>query len=225
VLVCGEDPNDESRFVLVQDKNSFGPKPTTGTAYRIETAVVHHKADTFKTSRVVWLGEVEIDSRHLLARPEEPDADRDDAAEFLRTVLADGGLPPKEMESEAKTAGFSLDQLKRAKSRAGVQSVKPGFGGPWVWQLREQEESTETVEGSEGSVSQRVAPFAPLGDSRAPLESDPEGAHRALEDAEDAEDDVEDPSEDDPVDLEHPGQQYLDAAGFGPDDDHKRHRR
>jgi hypothetical protein len=178
VLVCGVDPGDESRFVLVQDKFSFGPKPTTGRAYQIETALIDHDAKTVKTSRVIWLGEVEIDSRGLLAGAGDPEerADRDDAAEFLRTVLADGGRPPKDVEQEGKTAGFSIDQLKRAKSRAGVLSGKRGFGdsGQWVWLLREHEDLTETIKGSEGSTSQRAAPLALLDDSRAPLGDDPD---------------------------------------------------
>jgi hypothetical protein len=38
---------------MVQDKNSFGPKPTTGHAYRIETKEVEHKGEGFTTSAMV----------------------------------------------------------------------------------------------------------------------------------------------------------------------------
>ena len=61
VLVCGTDPNDESRLVMVQDKHSFGPKSSTGHAYRIETRHVERDGETFTTSGIVWLGDVEID--------------------------------------------------------------------------------------------------------------------------------------------------------------------
>src|SRR5262249_18346618 len=138
VLVCGVDPTDESRYVLVQDKHSFGPKSSTGTAYQIETRHIEDEGHTRKTSGVVWLGGGGIDSRCRLAGPDAPEerADRDDAVAFLRTVLADCGRPPKDIEEEGKAAGFSIDQLKRAKPRAGIRSVKRGFGesGKWVWE-------------------------------------------------------------------------------------------
>src|SRR5262249_21359365 len=71
VLICGTDPEDETRYVMVQDKHSFGPKPTTGKAYRIESRQVEIRGETFTTSAVVWLGEVEVSPRSLLAGPED----------------------------------------------------------------------------------------------------------------------------------------------------------
>jgi putative DNA primase/helicase len=136
VLVCGIDPDDESRFVLVQDKFSFGPKPTTGTAYQIETAVVDHKAKTFKTSRVVWLGEVEISSTGLLAGPGdlEERTERDEAGTFLDEMLAEGDIDADEVLAQAKKNGIAERTLRRAKRQRGIRSIR--VGGPtgrWVW--------------------------------------------------------------------------------------------
>jgi hypothetical protein len=119
--------------VLVQDKFSFGPKPTTGRAYQIETAVIDHDAKTVKTSRVVWLGEVEISATGLLAGSEDPDArsERDEAGEFLDEMLAEGDVDADAVLAQAKKNGIAERTLRRAKRQRGVRSAK--FGGHWVW--------------------------------------------------------------------------------------------
>jgi hypothetical protein len=143
VLVCGVDPTDESRYVLVQDKHSFGPKPSTGRAYRIETAVIDHKAKTFKTSRVVWLGEVEISATGLLAGPEDPDArsERDEAVEFLVELLegAGGSMPAKEAKQAARDADIAERTLTRARQRAGISARRTGFPAASVWVLPDRD--------------------------------------------------------------------------------------
>jgi AAA domain len=133
VLVCGVDPGDESRFVLAQDKFSFGPKPTTGRAYQIETAVIDHETKTVKTSRVVWLGEVEISATGLLAGPEDPDArsERDEAGTFLDEMLAEGDVDADEILTQAKRNGIAERTLRRAKRHRGIRSVR--VGDHWVW--------------------------------------------------------------------------------------------
>jgi hypothetical protein len=130
VLVCGVDPGDEARFVLVQDKFSFGPKPTTGAAYRIETAVVDHKAKTFKTSRVVWLGEVEISSTGLLAGPGDPEkrTDIDEATELLNKLVTNGQVQVQEAEKVGRAGGFDSKTMQRARRRLGLIVKREGFG-------------------------------------------------------------------------------------------------
>ena len=92
VIVCGHDPDYLSRFVMVQDKNSFGPRPTTGHAYEILTATVGRDGRVFTTSKVQWGEEVTIDSRGLLAGPSNDRAPqkRDAAEKMLRDMLHDG---------------------------------------------------------------------------------------------------------------------------------------
>jgi hypothetical protein len=174
VIVCGADPNDESRFVMVQDKNSFGPRATTGRAYRIEAATIEHHGETFPTSSVVWLGDVEIDSRGLLQGSREVsggEPETKDAVAALDSILSDGPVWVKDAFDAMADAGFSRDQAKRAKTKLGARSVhfgKPGdLESGWKWVPRGPQEC-EGSEGSEGSDAQSPAPFAPLATASEP---------------------------------------------------------
>jgi putative DNA primase/helicase len=137
VLVCGPDPSDESRYVLVQDKNSFGPKPTTGRAYRIESRQVEIGAETFTTSGVVWLGEVEVSSRGLLAGAGDPEerTERDEAADFLRAALVDCAQPAAEVKKAAAREGITERTLHRARRELHVVVQRSGFPGTTTWSL------------------------------------------------------------------------------------------
>ena len=140
VLVCGSDPTDESRFVLVQDKHSFGPKPNTGRAYRIEDRRVEHKGEAYETSGVVWLGDVDIDSRGLLAGPGDPEerSDTDRAVAFLEALVPPGNrVEPREAEKAAATAeGLDAKTLQRVRRKLGWAAQPEGFAPKKWWWLR-----------------------------------------------------------------------------------------
>ena len=65
----------------------------------------------------------------------------DEAAEFLRELLAGGKLPSKVVAEKARAAGYSPDQMRRALYRLDGVSQREGFGpGSQVfWRLREAE--------------------------------------------------------------------------------------
>ena len=64
------------------------------------------------------------------------DEDGEDAATFLRELLASGPLQQIEVEKAGRGHGFSVSQLRRAKRTAGVTSERAGFrDGAWYWQL------------------------------------------------------------------------------------------
>jgi putative DNA primase/helicase len=139
VLVCGEDPGDESRFVMVQDKHSFGPRSNVGFAYRLLTAQVEIKEATFTTSKLVWDGEVEIDSRGLLAGPGDPEERSaiDEATEFLLHALADGPRDAAETKKQAGDEGVKERTLHRARRdlHVVVDRDETRRGRPSTWRL------------------------------------------------------------------------------------------
>jgi putative DNA primase/helicase len=94
---------------------------------------------------VVWDGApVTVDAQTALGVPETPSerSEREEAKEFLRTILADGPAEATRIKREAKGAGIAERTLSRAKSDLGVTSDKDGFDGPWKWSL--------TAEGCQG---------------------------------------------------------------------------
>jgi hypothetical protein len=58
-----------------------------------------------------------------------------DARNFLKECLSNGPMPQKQIEAAAAQRGFTVDQLKYAKRRLGVEARKEGFGkdGAWAW--------------------------------------------------------------------------------------------
>jgi hypothetical protein len=143
VIVCGADPEDPSRFVMVQDKNSFGPRPTTGQRYEIIPASIEHGGTSFATSKVRWRGQIEIDAHRLLAgRPtERPTPKTDAAAEMLRDLLGAGPRKQADIRTEAERRGISWRTVESTKARLPIdvyQRPEPGRRGPgpsW-WCLR-----------------------------------------------------------------------------------------
>jgi hypothetical protein len=141
VLVCGADPNDGSRYVMVQDKHSFGPRSNVGFAYRIITASVELNGETFTTSKLAWDGEVEIDARGLLAGPGVPEAPKTIAAKaMLEELLADGAVLVETLKFEARKRDLGWRTVEATKADLGViaeQVPVPGKKGPgpsW-WRL------------------------------------------------------------------------------------------
>jgi hypothetical protein len=141
VLVCGVDPGDETRFVMVQDKNSFGPKPTTGRAFKITGEHVTIAGKRFATSAITWLGEVEVDSRGLLAGPGDPEeqTDCDEAVSLLtRLVESNGGrVAASDAIKAGAELGVSSKTMQRARRQIGLTVEREGFGKGSIcwWQM------------------------------------------------------------------------------------------
>lgn len=131
VLLVGQDPDDHSKRALVQTKNNLAPIGE-GIGYALEGG------------RFCWTGATTLTAGRILSLPsnEEERGARSEAVEFLRSALADGSRPSKEIESEAHNAGFSGSTLRRAKNILGVRAIKEGghFGDgrqKWLWAMPE----------------------------------------------------------------------------------------
>ena len=125
-----DDATGRRVLMLANGCNLAGDVPTL--AYRI--------GDHGDGPAVEWEDEpVNITVEQALA-PDDGDAggraDALECAEWLREVLAEGPVEQQEVEKAAHDAGFSKDQLRRAKERV-AKSKKVGFGkgAKWHWQL------------------------------------------------------------------------------------------
>jgi energy-coupling factor transporter ATP-binding protein EcfA2 len=143
-----EDPEDDGRRLLLQAKNNLGKK-CEGLAFRLEQRMV---ADEIISSNVMFEGEHVSHSidEALTASEARGGTDhrsgKDEAADFLRDILARGAVPVLEIEQEAREAGLlgpdsPISQNKSFRSARDMLEISPqrkggaGAKGQWVWQL------------------------------------------------------------------------------------------
>jgi hypothetical protein len=139
------DPDDESntRRLFLQVKNNIAP-PARGLAFRLEQRIV---AEGVIGSAVCWdSAPVSMTADQALgaAGLGEPSA-KDDAIEFLKSVLASGPMPAKDIEAQAIDAGLlvtgkPLSQSKSFRDARGALGIRPrkegvAADGRWVWAL------------------------------------------------------------------------------------------
>jgi putative DNA primase/helicase len=143
-----EDPDDENRRLFLEAKNNLGPK-SKGLAFRVEQRLI---GDDILASNISWeTDHVTASVDEALAASESQGADegrtgKDDAADFLRDLLAAGAMPVLEIEREARDAGLlgqdsPISQNKAFRSARTVLGIAPkrtggtGANGKWVWEL------------------------------------------------------------------------------------------
>jgi hypothetical protein len=132
--VIARDPADKERRLFIPTKNNVGPEEN-GLAFRIgliETGKGIH------APMVMWDGSVTITADEVLntgSKRTDASPRRNDAEAFLKTILADGPLPVRRIESEAKEAGLSMATVRRAKEALGVIAAKKALDQGWTWEL------------------------------------------------------------------------------------------
>jgi archaellum biogenesis ATPase FlaH len=132
-----KDPDDEQRRLILPAKMNLAPDPT-GLAYRIEQGAVCWEADPVK------MHADELLAIEANAKPDTDRTQRDEAAEWLREVLADGPTPPKELIADGREHGHSEKTLRRAFKDIGGAPTKTGMDGGWLWSLPGSKPSAET---------------------------------------------------------------------------------
>ncbi|MDH5510907.1 MAG: AAA family ATPase [Nitrospinota bacterium] len=138
-----KDSDDPERRILGPLKNNIG-KDSGCLAYRLESVG--------ESARIVWEPAVNIDFDALvLGMNERTKPEQIQAAEWLEVVLKDGPMKANEIYDLAKSQGIYKRTLNRAKTIAGVKSVKSGFDGGWQWEL-----SSKDANPSEESEGRKV---------------------------------------------------------------------
>jgi hypothetical protein len=131
-LLVAPDPEDDTRRVLAVTKCNLAA-PVPALAFRLTPD------DERGCARIAWEGETAHTAADLLAIPDEEDRSAgDEAADFLRDLLAAGPVPSKKVKAAARAAGIAERTLNRAKKRAGVVSEKAGLTEGWVWKIANQ---------------------------------------------------------------------------------------
>jgi putative DNA primase/helicase len=148
-----EDSDDENRRLFLQAKNNLGPKGK-GLAFRVEQRLI---PGDILASNISW------DTDHVTASVDEAliasetrsggesRSGKDEAADFLRSVLSNGPVAVADIEAEARAAGLLGKEspigqnktFREARKELGVVSSRDGFGpgaryvlslpnGPWM---------------------------------------------------------------------------------------------
>jgi putative DNA primase/helicase len=124
--------------ILVRAKNNIGLSGG-GFGYDIHAAPMYERPDIIAT-RIVWHDPIEGTARELLAEAEGEElgdglSKKDQAARFLKTALANGERPQRDIEAAAKREGIAEHTLRRAAK--DVTKRKEGLTGGWFWRLRD----------------------------------------------------------------------------------------
>jgi putative DNA primase/helicase len=129
VFAVAEDREDTERRLFLPVKMNVAREPP-GLAFRL--------VEAGDVARLEWeADQVDIDVETALAGPEPPAerTEREEAADFLREVLADGPVAATDVKRQAKAAGIAERTLFRAKAGLGVKAEKSGFRDGWLWSL------------------------------------------------------------------------------------------
>jgi putative DNA primase/helicase len=180
-----ENGEETDARVFVRVKSNIGPDGGALT-YTLNTVDL---PQGITTSKVSWGGKVEGSARDILADAEQSQeesagrTERDEAADFLRSVLADKPVKASQVLREAREAGHSERTIRRAKDELDIKAVKEGMDGGWVWQLPKMATTsyTKTVAAFGNGGSLRDAKMATTAEDGQHFESDVDGHLRDAE--------------------------------------------
>ena len=164
--VKGEDGADKR--ILARSKSNIGPD-NGGFEYQLTQVEALPGIDA---SRIVWGRAVEGSARDLLTDPAqgEDGTDHADAVSLLKAELtADCWTGMTPATQPLKDAGFTKKQIWNASKKLDVIRKKGGMNGGWYWRLPSSvsaslssKMSEDSVEGFEGSLSEKQEPSEPL---------------------------------------------------------------
>lgn len=169
-----DDPDGQTR-VLAQTKSNLSV-PAASLRYR----VIEAKAGV---PSIEWLGSSTQSAISLLAATRETveeRTERDEATDWLRTTLAKGPFPAKQLLGDARQAGLAEKTLRRAAKSLGVLITKLSFKEGWTWALPASwDDSSKMATDPKMAKSRTVATFT---------ENPSNESHNATEDAHASED-------------------------------------
>lgn len=114
-------------------------------AYRVEAIAVGRDPathDVIEAPHAAWDGAVDITGDQAVAIAaggdsgggSKRDAMQVKVRQFLGEMLKNGPVPQKMIEEEAERRGFTENQLRTAKQKLPIESVK-GADGAWSWRV------------------------------------------------------------------------------------------
>jgi hypothetical protein len=134
-----KDKDNPSRRLFMPLKNNLGTD-ISGFAYSVEG--IRLQESDIQTSHVMWENQViTMTADEVFGQSEQTHDEREyllDAKMYLRTLLADGPVPAKSVEADARGAGHAWGTIRRAQKELNVIVYRgDGIGakGRWYWKL------------------------------------------------------------------------------------------
>jgi putative DNA primase/helicase len=154
-----DNDQDGGSRLFCRSKSNLGPD-TGGFRYDLQQAELADHPGVY-ASCLLWGKPEEGSARELLNRAESmPESEEQDRTlpqdEWLLELLSSGPKPNQEVVDQGAAAGFSKDQLRRARERLGVKSEKHGYQGQWAWTLPEGTFPTEKPKGGKDGTGFEV---------------------------------------------------------------------
>ncbi|WP_084219707.1 ATP-binding protein [Spirillospora albida] len=141
LAIARDTQTDDGSCVLSQAKNNLGRLDVPSLRYVVRTAEVPTDEGPAHVGVLEFTGESARSVSDILADgaadPMER-SERDEAAEWIVTYLADHGGEARfaDILKAARAEGIAERTLKRARQRAGATSVRTGFPAVSVWRLQ-----------------------------------------------------------------------------------------
>ena len=167
VLYVMTDPEDEGTRLVGLAKCNIGPTDIPTLTFTIASQLAGRDPDDGTevwSGALAWTGETDRSVSEALrasrALDDEDGDERDQCAAWLADYLVsnDGEARPDDVTKAGRAAGWSVDQVKRAKKPAGVRSVKSGMTGGWVWQLSPEGSTKGAKRAREHETSRDLLP-------------------------------------------------------------------
>lgn len=130
-LTLTQDKQSDKRCILTQAKNNIGPKGP-GIGYTLEGGGRHDHPT------VVWDDlPVDVDADEALSDDEHASSRLEEAMEWLRGQLREGGRISRELKKQALKDGIKWRTVERAKEQLDIDAVQHGSGrGSYhIWAL------------------------------------------------------------------------------------------
>lgn len=136
-FIVAKDNDDPARRLFLPAKNNIG-NDQTGLSFTVEAAKIPSATGMVETSRILWGQEaVTVTADEAVASISNPEehSDMQDAKAFLRDLISAGPVPSRQIRADAEGAGYSWRTIQRAQKALGIDAVKDGMKGGWVWKL------------------------------------------------------------------------------------------
>lgn len=145
VIAFAKDPHaDDGSCVISQAKNNLGSSDIPSLRYLVDSITLPTAEGPGQWGRLRITGETDVHVEAILNDTDTDDrTDRTEVDAWLLEYLVEqsGSVAAKDVLRAGPAAGFSADQVKRAKKRLGVTSNK---ASGWAWRLPDDAQGSDS---------------------------------------------------------------------------------